>query len=78
MPTSHTRMAIAAHPGAVVALMVKVSDITAGASGHLGGKIPYPSTQKQAQQGGDEDPLEGMTLHPVSKTLALVHKPAVF
>jgi len=44
-------MAIAAHPGTVVALMVEVSDITDGASGYLGGKIPCPPTQKQAKQG---------------------------
>ena len=78
MPTSHTRMAIASHPGTVVSLMVEVSDITDGASGHLGEKIPCPPTQKQAKQEGDEGTLEGVTLHPVSKTLALVQKPAVF
>jgi hypothetical protein len=44
-------MAIAAHPGTVVALMVEVSDITDGAAGYLGGKIPCPPTQKQATQG---------------------------
>jgi hypothetical protein len=71
-------MAIASHPCNVVSLMVEVSDITDGASGPLGGKIPCPPTQKQAKQGGDEDPLEGVTLHPVSKTLALVQKPVVF
>jgi hypothetical protein len=33
---------------------------------------------KASQTGGDEDTLEGVTLHPVYKTLALVQKPAVF
>jgi hypothetical protein len=35
-------MAIASHPDTVVALMVEVVDITDGASGYLGGKIPCP------------------------------------
>jgi hypothetical protein len=42
---------IASHPCNVVSLMVEVSDITDGASGYLGGKIPCPPTQKQAKQG---------------------------
>jgi hypothetical protein len=74
MSTSHTRMAIASHPCNVVSLLVAVSAITDGASGHLGEKIPCPPTQKQAKQEGDEGTLEGVTLHPVYKTLALVQK----
>ena len=32
---------------------------------------------KASQTGGDEDPLEEVTLHPVSQPLALVRTPAV-
>ena len=53
---------------------VEVSDITDGASGYLGEKIPCPPTQKQAKHEGDEGTLEGVTLHPIYKTLALVQK----
>jgi hypothetical protein len=66
----------ASHPCNVVSLLIEVLDITNGASGHLGEKIPCPPTQKQAKQEGDEGTLEGVTLHPVYKTLALVQKPA--
>ena len=64
----------ASHPCNVVSLLVEVSDITDGASGHLGEKIPCPPTQKQAKHEGDEGTLEGVTLHPIYKTLALVQK----
>jgi hypothetical protein len=47
-------MESASHPCNVVSLLVEVSDITDGASGHLGEKIPCPPTQKQAKQEGDE------------------------
>jgi len=71
-------MEIASHPYNVVSLMVEVSNITGVASGHLGGRIPCPPTQRQAKQGRDEDAIEGVTLHPVDKTLTLVQKPTVF
>jgi hypothetical protein len=69
MSTSPMRMEIASHPCNVVSLLVEVSDITDGASGHLGEKIPCPPTQKQAKQEGDEG---GVALHPIYKTLAFV------
>src|SRR6266446_5099480 len=75
---SHTCMERAFRPCNVVSRMVEVSESVGGASGHPGGKIPCQPPQKQAKQGGDEDPREGVTRRTVSKLLARVHKPAVF